>query len=148
MISGKRRKRQAIAIAAIFASSSLLQGCGKKHTGSVSSVNPAGEASEPIHLRATFDDVTAKSGIDSVYNNGEDVGIHSIVESLGGEEMPERIPVTQGWQEFTLYRAALNSGEVTVKIALTGIGEAMVDELTIRTINLPPLESRQARNEK
>jgi enediyne biosynthesis protein E4 len=84
MFSGKRRKRHALAIAAIFASSSLLPGCGKKDSVSVSSMKTAGETSELIHRRATFDDVTAKSGIDSVYDNGEDVGIHSIVESLGG----------------------------------------------------------------
>lgn len=68
-----------------------------------------------------------------------------IVDSLGGRQLCERIPVTKGWQEFTLYRAATSSGEMNVKIVLTGIGEAMVDELTIRTVDLKPNQPRQAK---
>lgn len=60
-----------------------------------------------------------------------------ITDSLGGIELAERIPVTTGWQEFTLYRGASTDGDVSVTISLTGYGEAMVDEVTIRTIDLP-----------
>lgn len=70
-----------------------------------------------------------------------------ITDSLGGVALAERIPVTSGWQEFTLYRGASTSGDVSVTFALTGYGEAMVDEVTIRTIDLPaPI--REARKRK
>ncbi|MCE9547035.1 MAG: hypothetical protein K8T25_16295 [Planctomycetia bacterium] len=61
-----------------------------------------------------------------------------IVDSLGGEALAERIGQTRGWQEFTLYRAASQSGNVTVTFALTGIGEASIDDVTIRPVTLPP----------
>lgn len=70
-----------------------------------------------------------------------------IIESLGGTQLGERIPLTSGWQEFTLYRAVSTDGEIEVTFALTGMGEAMIDEVTIRTIDLPPT-ARQARSEQ
>ncbi|MEM7456056.1 MAG: hypothetical protein AAF456_17035 [Planctomycetota bacterium] len=66
-----------------------------------------------------------------------------ITESIGGEQLAERISLTHGWQELTLYRTAPADGDLSVKIALTGVGTAYVDELTVRTIDLPPSE-RQA----
>jgi len=33
-----------------------------------------------------------------------------VTDSLGGSDMSERIPVTRGWQEFTLYRGAPSLG--------------------------------------
>ena len=60
-----------------------------------------------------------------------------IVDSLGGKEMAERIPVTQGWQEFALYRGVESDRQMRVTFSLTGIGEAMIDEVTIRTVDLP-----------
>ena len=69
-----------------------------------------------------------------------------IAESLGGNQLAERIPLTKGWQEFTLYRAAATDGEMEVTFALTGVGEAMINEVTIRTIDLP-VTARQARSE-
>jgi hypothetical protein len=68
-----------------------------------------------------------------------------ITDTLGGAEMAERIPVTQGWQEFTLYRGVASTGTVQVTFSLNGIGEALLDEVTIRTIDLPPPGARQAR---
>jgi hypothetical protein len=70
-----------------------------------------------------------------------------ITDSLGGPDMSERVPITKGWQEFTLYRGVPENGTVRVTFALTGIGEAMVDEVTIRSIDLPPSGPRQARNQ-
>jgi len=60
-----------------------------------------------------------------------------IVDSIGGESLAETIPVTQGWQEFTLYRNAANDTQLTVDLQLTGIGQAMVDEVTVQIIDLP-----------
>lgn len=60
----------------------------------------------------------------------------TIMESIGGPQLAERIPLTSGWQEFTLYRGAQADGDLRVTFALTGIGTAEVDEVTIRTIDL------------
>lgn len=71
----------------------------------------------------------------------------TITDSIGGADLMERIPVTQGWQEFTLYRGVPNNRTVQVTFALTGLGVAMLDEVTIRTVDLPPPTQRQARKE-
>ena len=60
-----------------------------------------------------------------------------IIDSLGGEAMTERIPVTHGWQEFTLYRATGSDRDFQITFALTGLGEAMIDEVTVRTVDMP-----------
>jgi hypothetical protein len=59
-----------------------------------------------------------------------------IFDSLTGEALAERVGQTGGWQEFTLYRAAPRSGELTVTFALTGLGEAWIDDVTICQLNL------------
>jgi len=69
-----------------------------------------------------------------------------INDSLGGDAMAERIPVTNGWQEFTLYRGVPADGNLDVTFSLTGIGVAHLDEVTIRTVDIPVGE-RQARTE-
>ena len=69
-----------------------------------------------------------------------------ITDSLGGEALAERIPVTPGWQEFTLYRGASKDSDVTVTFSLTGYGQALIDEVTIRTIDLPK-KVREARKQ-
>ena len=67
----------------------------------------------------------------------------TITDSLAGPDLMERIPVTQGWQEFTLYRSVAANTDLTVTFSLTGLGEALLDEVTIRAIDLPPVR-RQA----
>ena len=67
-----------------------------------------------------------------------------ITDSIGRDSLVTRIQPKQDWQEFTIYRAAKRNGELSVTFAVTGIGEAMVDEVTIRTIDLP--ESRSQAN--
>lgn len=54
-----------------------------------------------------------------------------IADSFGGTALAERLPVTDGWREFVLYRAAPYDGNVTVTIALTGLGQARVDDVSI-----------------
>ena len=66
-----------------------------------------------------------------------------IVDTLGTPEFAERIPVTRGWQEFTLYRSASEETDLRVTFELHGTGTAMIDEVTIRTIDLTNL-NRQA----
>jgi hypothetical protein len=68
-----------------------------------------------------------------------------ITDSLGGDDLAERISWTDGWQEFTLYRVVPDDGTVEVTFALNGFGQAMIDEVTIRAIDVPPLMApRQA----
>ena len=80
--------------------------------------------------------------IDTAISNSDDGLI--ISDSIGGKELAERIPMTDGWQEFALYRASKNNSNISVKFELTGVGEVMLDEVTIRTIQLPSTH-RQAR---
>ena len=40
-------------------------------------------------------------------------------------------PLNQNWQEFTLYRIAPQPGQLTVTIALTGLGECWLDDVTV-----------------
>jgi hypothetical protein len=64
-----------------------------------------------------------------------------IVDSLGGEALAERFGETQGWQGFVMYRAAPRDCEVTLTFALTGFGEALVDDVTIRKVRLASMPS-------
>ena len=59
-----------------------------------------------------------------------------ISDSVSGEALAERIPVTRGWEEFTLYRSVGEAGEMRVRFDMTGFGTAYLDEVTIRTIKL------------
>ena len=68
-----------------------------------------------------------------------------ITDTLGGSAMAERVPITNGWQEFSLYRGVEKTGPLSVSFELTGIGVASVDEVTIRTIQLPAEGLRQAK---
>ena len=66
-----------------------------------------------------------------------------IEDSIGGKALAERVPITKGWQEFTLYRAVGENSTLEVTLTMTGVGEAMIDEVTIRTVDLPA-PARQA----
>ncbi len=57
-----------------------------------------------------------------------------IVDSLGGEALAERFGETKGWTDFVLYRAAPRDGDFTITFALTGFGEACLDDVTIRPL--------------
>jgi hypothetical protein len=59
-----------------------------------------------------------------------------ISDSVSGEALAERIPVTRGWEEFTLYRSVGEAGEMRVRFDMTGFGTVYLDEVTIRTIKL------------
>jgi hypothetical protein len=60
-----------------------------------------------------------------------------IFDSLAREPLAERIGQTEGWKEFMLYRAAPASGPWRLTIALTGLGDAWVDGLTVETLRTP-----------
>jgi hypothetical protein len=61
-----------------------------------------------------------------------------VFDSFGGESLSERIGEAKNWKEFTLYRAAPATGPLTVTIAMTGLGEAFVDNLTVELIARRP----------
>ena len=66
-----------------------------------------------------------------------------VVDSLGGDDLAERIDKTAGWKEFTLYRAAWEPATVSVTFALSGLGEARIDDVTIQVLK-PALTGRSS----
>jgi len=69
---------------------------------------------------------------------GSDEGL-LIFDSLGGPDLGDRIRLTQGWREFTFYRAVPRGGPLSVTFALTGLGEAALDDLQVSLLDPPPL---------
>jgi hypothetical protein len=61
-----------------------------------------------------------------------------IADSLGGEALAVRLRETRDWEEFHLVRAAPAAGPVSVILALTGLGEAWIDDVTIQTSAAAP----------
>ncbi len=55
-----------------------------------------------------------------------------IQDSIGGEALAVRIPRTVGWRPVRMYRTAAQSGELRLRIMMTGLGEACLDDWTIR----------------
>lgn len=62
-----------------------------------------------------------------------------IFDNFAGPQLGERIQLSQGWREFTLYRAMPKNGELTLTFSLTGLGEASLDDLSISLINPEPI---------
>ncbi|MHC4400554.1 MAG: hypothetical protein ACYTG0_12835 [Planctomycetota bacterium] len=60
-----------------------------------------------------------------------------IVDSLSGEPLAERIRETAGWQPFTMVRVATRPAMLQVTFILSGLGEAWIDDVTIRPILTP-----------
>ena len=69
-----------------------------------------------------------------------------IVDSLGGETLAETMVSTEGWKEFTLYRNTAKDTQLTIDLQLTGIGQVMVDEVTVQIIDLPAPKRSASRN--
>lgn len=67
-----------------------------------------------------------------------------IFDSLTGPALGERVFATSGWREFTLYRAVPENGELRLTIALTGLGEASLDDLSISLIEPEPIRETSA----
>lgn len=57
-----------------------------------------------------------------------------IIDSLGGTPLAQRVGRTDGWQEFALYRATLSESTIDVTFALSGLGEALIDDVTIEVL--------------
>jgi hypothetical protein len=69
---------------------------------------------------------------------GSDDGL-VVFDSAGGWELGDRIRQTRGWREVTLYRAVPQNGDLTVTFALSGLGEARVDDLAVSVLDPEPL---------
>jgi hypothetical protein len=57
-----------------------------------------------------------------------------ILDTLGGPELAVHFQSAPSWQPFRMIRAATADADVTVTIALTGLGRAQVDDVALRTI--------------
>ena len=57
-----------------------------------------------------------------------------IFDSLGGPELGYRVSKTNGWEPFVLYRAAENRQSVSLTVALTGLGEVLLDNIVITPV--------------
>lgn len=66
-----------------------------------------------------------------------------VFDSLAGPELASRILVAPDWEEFTLYRAAARDGSLTITFALTGLGEAWIDDLTAHLLEPASHQARQ-----
>jgi len=54
-----------------------------------------------------------------------------IYDSIGGDVLAQRFDRTEGWRAFSYYRIAPLDGEIRVTVALTGLGEAQIDDLRV-----------------
>jgi len=61
-----------------------------------------------------------------------------IIDSLSGEPLAQRLSDTQGWRQFVVHRAAPRSGPLQITFALSGMGEAWIDEVTIQILRRQP----------
>jgi len=61
-----------------------------------------------------------------------------IFDSLGGSSLALRLNQTSDWQEFTLYRVAPFDTTASITFALTGIGEAWIDDVAIELLRGGP----------
>lgn len=57
-----------------------------------------------------------------------------IIDSLGGTDMALRIHEAPSWKPFRIIRAAPSDTQLSVTIALSGLGNAQVDDLAVRVI--------------
>lgn len=68
-----------------------------------------------------------------------------IYDNLFGRNLALRFRETCDWQRFELVREAAESKDVTVTIALTGLGEVCVDDLQVTVHSLTPIQQASAR---
>jgi hypothetical protein len=68
-----------------------------------------------------------------------------IFDSIAGPGLGERVQTTQGWREFTLYRAVPKTDDLTLTFALTGTGEALLDDISISLIDPDPIQEASRR---
>ncbi len=57
-----------------------------------------------------------------------------IIDTLGGADMAVRMHEAPTWRPFRIIRSATADAQVSVTIALSGLGEAQIDDLAVRRI--------------
>ncbi len=57
-----------------------------------------------------------------------------VYDSLAGSSLAHRFLVTEGWQHFSMYRAADQNGQLTVTFELSGSAQAFIDDLSVRFV--------------
>jgi len=67
-----------------------------------------------------------------------------IMDSLGGPALAQRIERTEGWEPLTLYRYAAEPTTLEVTVALTGLGEASIDDMRVTILPTAPPRTAQA----
>ena len=55
----------------------------------------------------------------------------AIYDNLGGWDLAERVRQGTGWREFMFYRASKGDRPLVISFALTGMGEAWIDDLSV-----------------
>ena len=60
-----------------------------------------------------------------------------IYATFGGLALAARVRAEGDWRQFTLYRAAPRDGQFRVSFALTGLGEAWLDEVSVSILDKP-----------
>jgi hypothetical protein len=60
-----------------------------------------------------------------------------ILDSLTTDALANRIQRTNGWKEFAMYRVAAQPGTMSVIFALSGLGEAQIDDVAIEVLQGP-----------
>jgi hypothetical protein len=94
---------------------------------------PLWVTSAPVHL-AAGDAVCIRGQVRVLQPIVGSVDGLMIIDSLGGQPLAQRIDHTDGWREFVMYRAAPYAEDLTLTFALTGIGQAWIDDVSIRPI--------------
>ena len=57
-----------------------------------------------------------------------------LFDSMTGDPLAARLGETDGWQPIVLHRIAPQSGPMRITIALTGLGEARIDDLSVQSL--------------
>jgi hypothetical protein len=66
----------------------------------------------------------------------------TIIDSIGGPPLALRIGQAPQWQEFEMFRIAVDGAPVQVTFALTGLGEAWIDSVAIEPLETTAAASR------
>jgi hypothetical protein len=77
------------------------------------------------------------------------VGSHDgllIFDSIGGPDLADRLRLTRGWRQFTIYRAVPESGSLIITFALTGLGEAWLDDVQVNLLDPDPIREMASGN--
>lgn len=65
-----------------------------------------------------------------------------VFDSLAGQPLAARIDNTGDWSEFVFFRAADRDGPLVLTFALTGLGEAWLDNVTVERLGQPVQQAR------